>query len=107
MSTLGDDLVLLSVWQGGGRLTSPNVIGVGLMGAELVRLAGSGRVQITDGRIAVLDPAPTGDAEADAALASLAAQRRPPRAHLVLAAAARHLRRLPGAAGGRRRAPAA
>src|SRR5215472_12184320 len=80
MSTLGDDLVLLSVWQGGGRLTAPNVTGVGLMGAELVRLAASGRVQITDGRITVLDPAPTGDAEADAALASLAAQRRPPRA---------------------------
>ena len=60
MSTLGDDLVLLSVWQGGGRLTAPNVIGVGLMGAELVRLAASGRVQITDGRITVLDAAPTG-----------------------------------------------
>jgi len=45
-----------------------------------VRLAASGRVRITDGRIAVLDAAPTGDAEADAALASLAAQRRPPRA---------------------------
>src|SRR6516162_11408842 len=80
MSTLGDDLVLLSVWQGGGRLAATNVIGVGLMGAELVRLAASGRVQITDGRITVLDAAPTGDAEADAALASLAAQRRPPRA---------------------------
>ena len=80
MSTLGDDLVLLSVWQGGGRLTAPNVIGVGLMGAELVRLAASGRVQITDGRITVLDAAPTGDVEADAARASLAAQRRPPRA---------------------------
>ena len=54
MSTLGDDLVLLSVWQGGGRLTAPNVTGVGLMGAELVRLAATGRVQITDGRITVL-----------------------------------------------------
>lgn len=79
-STLGDDLVLLSAWQGGGRLTAPNVTGVGLMGAELVQLAAGGRVQITDGRITVLDPAPTGDAEADAALAGLAAQRRPPRA---------------------------
>ena len=80
MSTLGDGLVLLSVWQGGGRLAAPNVIGVGLMGAELVRLAASGRVQITDGRITVLDAAPTGDVEADAALASLAASGRPPRA---------------------------
>jgi len=80
IGTLGDDLVLLSVSQGGGRVSAPNVTGVGLMGAELVRLAASGRVDITGGRITVLDPAPTGDAEADAALASLAAQRRPPRA---------------------------
>src|SRR6516164_2650939 len=80
MSTLGDDLVLLSVWQGGGRLTAPNVTGVGLMGAELVRLAAGGRIDIASGRITVLDPAPTGDAEADAALASLAASGRPPRA---------------------------
>jgi Golgi phosphoprotein 3 GPP34 len=80
LSTLGDDLVLLSVSQGGGRISTPNVTGVGLMGAELVRLAASGRVDVTAGRITVMDPAPTGDAEADAALASLAAQRRPPRA---------------------------
>jgi hypothetical protein len=80
MSTLGDDLVLLSVWQGGGRISSPSVTGVGLMGAELVRLAASGRVDVANRRITVLDPAPTGDAAADAALASLVAQRRPPRA---------------------------
>ena len=80
IATLGEDLVLLTLQQGGGRLTAPNVTGVGLMGAELVRLAASGRVDIDSGRIQVLDPAPTGDAEADAALASLAAQQRPPRA---------------------------
>jgi hypothetical protein len=80
MSTLGDDLALLSVSQGGGRIGSPNVTGVGLMGAELVRLAASGRADIVSGRITVADPAPTGDAEADAALASLAALKRPPRA---------------------------
>ena len=78
ISTLGDDLILLSVWQGGGRIGSLRAIGVGLMGAELVRLAASGRIDIVKGRITVLDPAPTGDAEADAALAGLAAQRRPP-----------------------------
>jgi hypothetical protein len=80
MSTLGDDLALLSVSQGGGRIGSPNVTGVGLMGAELVRLAASGRADIVSGRITVADAAPTGDAEADAALASLAALKRPPRA---------------------------
>ena len=80
MGTLGDDLMLLSVWQGGGRVTSQQVTGVGLMGAGLVRLAASGRIDIAKGRIAVLDPAPTGDAEADAALADLVARRRPARA---------------------------
>ena len=80
MAMLGEDLVLLTVQQGGGRLPAPNVTGVGLMGAELVRLAASGRVDIVSGRINVLDAAPTGDAEADAALASLAAQKRTPKA---------------------------
>jgi hypothetical protein len=80
IATLGEDLVLLTLQQCGGRLATPQVIGIGLMGAELVRLAASGRVDIASARIQVLDPAPTGDAEADAALASLAAQKRPPRA---------------------------
>jgi hypothetical protein len=81
ISTLGDDLILLSVWHGKGRIGSPNVTAIGLMGSELVRLAASGRVEIASGRITVADAAPTGDAEADAALASLAAARRPPRAN--------------------------
>jgi len=56
MSMLGDDLVLLSVWRG-GKLPAPNVTGVGLMGAELVRLAAAGRIDIVSGRVQVLDPA--------------------------------------------------
>jgi len=80
IATLGEDLVLLTLQQGGGRLAAQHVTGIGLMGAELVRLAASGRIDIASARIQVLDPAPTGDAEADAALAGLAAQKRPPRA---------------------------
>jgi Golgi phosphoprotein 3 (GPP34) len=49
------------------------------MGAELVRLAADRRVDVTGDRIVVLDAAPTGDPELDAALASLAQARRPPR----------------------------
>ena len=77
MRTLGDDLILLSVWQGGGVVISPEITGVALMGAELVRLAAGGRIDIAKGRISVVDTAPTGDAEADAALAGLAAQQPP------------------------------
>jgi hypothetical protein len=80
IARLGDDLILLSVWQGNGQVGSPDVAGVGLMGAELVRLAASGRIDIAKGRIRVLDAAPTGDAETDAALADLVARRSPPRA---------------------------
>jgi Golgi phosphoprotein 3 (GPP34) len=78
MRTLGDDLILLSVWQGGGVVISPEITGVALMGAELVLLAGGGRIDIAKGRISVVDAAPTGDAEADATLAGLAAQQSPP-----------------------------
>ena len=56
---------------------SPEMTGVALRGAELVRLAAGGRIDIAKGRINVLDAAPTGDAEADAALAGLAAQSPP------------------------------
>src|SRR5262245_39528605 len=41
------------------------------MGSELVRLAATGRIDIQDRRIHVLDQAATGDAELDAALGSL------------------------------------
>ena len=78
MRTLGDDLILLSFWQGGGVVISPEITGVALMGAELVRLAAGGRIDIAKGQISVLDATPTGDAEADATLAGLAAQRSPP-----------------------------
>src|SRR5262249_33483769 len=72
--------MLLSVWQGGGRVTAPNVTGVGLMGAELVLLAASGRVDITPGRTPGLAGAPRGAAAPRAARAGRAARRRPPRA---------------------------
>ena len=42
------------------------------MGSELVRLAALGRVSVDERRITVLNGFPTGDAELDAALASLA-----------------------------------
>ena len=78
MQTLGEDLVLLSINPRSGRLGNATQLRFGLMGSELVRLAASRRLDITDGRIVVLDGGPTGDAELDAALASLTQARRPP-----------------------------
>jgi hypothetical protein len=44
ITTIGDDLVLLSVSAGDGRIGSASVLGIGLMGSELVLLAARGRI---------------------------------------------------------------
>ncbi len=79
MEALGEDLVLLAIRPGNGTLAARERIPYGLRGSELVRLAASGRVGITNDRIVVLDAGPTGDERLDAALASLTGARRPPR----------------------------
>jgi hypothetical protein len=79
METLGEDLVLLSIRPDNGTIATKSRLGYGLRGSELVRLAASGRAGITGDRIVVLDGQPTGDEQLDAALASLAGARRPPR----------------------------
>jgi Golgi phosphoprotein 3 (GPP34) len=68
---LGEDLLLLGLDAGRGRLQRVFVISYGLMGAELVQLAVSGRIDIVDDQIVVKSLAPTGDAELDAALAGI------------------------------------
>ncbi len=76
---LREDLLLLALDAGRGRLGRIYVIDYGLMGAELVRLAASGRIDIVDDQIVVRSPAPTGDAELDAALARIGEPTSPPR----------------------------
>src|ERR1700722_12801399 len=80
VETLGDDLVLLSVNPRSGRIMTNRKIDYGLMGAELVRLAAAGRVDIEAGRVVVRNAGATGDPRLDASLASLAGSRRPPKA---------------------------
>lgn len=77
--TLGEDLFLLSVRPRDGKLLTRGRIDLGLMGSELVRLAGAGRARISEGRIEVVDRTATGDPELDAALLSLMAAPFPPR----------------------------
>jgi hypothetical protein len=77
--SLGEDLVLLSIKPDAGRIGTADRIGFGLMGSELVRLAVAGRIDIAANRVVVQNSASAGDAELDAALASLAEARRPPR----------------------------
>lgn len=79
MDTLADDLVLLSIDPGTGKLMARRRITVALMGAELAQLAWYQRIRPEGGRIMVISPAPGGSPELDTALAALAAARRPPR----------------------------
>ena len=62
-----------------GTVATSQRIGFALMGSELVRLAATGRIDIQNGRISVLNQALTGDAELDASLGSLIRSRRPAR----------------------------
>lgn len=81
METLGEDLLLLAIDPGNGALRHRGRLRYGLMGAELSALAAAGRIDIANGRVVVTDAtgATTGDQDLDAALAALAAARRPPR----------------------------
>jgi hypothetical protein len=81
MKSLGMDLVLLAVDPGNGRLQMETHLRYGLMGAELVALASAGLVEIQQDRLLATQVAPTstGDAELDAAMASIADSSRPQR----------------------------
>ncbi|MBW8806732.1 MAG: GPP34 family phosphoprotein [Catenulisporales bacterium] len=92
MDTLGEDLALLALRPKDGRVGTAK-LGYGLMGSELVRLAAAGRVDIVRDRIVVSDSSPTGDAELDAALASMVAARKPPRPKSWVGSPRRHLDR--------------
>lgn len=78
MDWLGEDLLLLALDAGRGRLERAFAISYGLMGAELVRLAACGRIDIVDDQVVVTSPAPTGDADLDAALAQIGEPPIPP-----------------------------
>ena len=80
MDTLGEDLMLLAIRPDDGVIAARQRLPYGLRGSELVRLAAGGRVEITKGRIVVLDASPAGDDRLDEALASLVRGRRPPQA---------------------------
>jgi hypothetical protein len=75
---LSEDLLLLALDAGRGRLGRTYMISYGLMGAELVRLAACGRIDIVDDQVVVRSQAPTGDVDLDAALARIGEPTTPP-----------------------------
>lgn len=70
-------LFLLAHDDSGKPLIHEAALGAGLAGATLIDLLLDRRVAVSDGRLDVLDPAPTGDAEADATLEAIAANTAP------------------------------
>jgi Golgi phosphoprotein 3 (GPP34) len=79
MDFLCEDLLLLAIDACQGRLGRVYAISYGLMGAELIQLAATGRITIAQDRVLVSSAAPTGDAELDAALARIGESASPPR----------------------------
>ncbi|GAB3962964.1 hypothetical protein GCM10029978_019550 [Actinoallomurus acanthiterrae] len=79
--TLADELLLLTRREQDGRsLIGGTELDCGVAGALLAELALAERVQLVEGRIAVVDPSPLGDPDLDALLERIAADGRPRKA---------------------------
>jgi hypothetical protein len=73
--SLPEEFLLLAYAEDGTPLTDGTHLDNGLGGALLLELALAGRVDVSDKRVVVLDPSPTGDPLADEALARIAADK--------------------------------
>ncbi|WP_158895059.1 GOLPH3/VPS74 family protein [Amycolatopsis anabasis] len=78
MRTLPEELLLLAIEDGTGSVLATARLDLGLAAGQLAELAIAGRIRLEGDRVAVLDPAPTRDAELDEALADLHTRRRTP-----------------------------
>jgi hypothetical protein len=76
---LAEDLLLLTIDAYRGRLGQAYALSYALMGAELIRLAAQGQIDLSGDRIVLTNAALTGDAELDAALAGIGESASPPR----------------------------
>jgi hypothetical protein len=76
-ASLRDDIFLLAHDDGGRLIVTEPAVGAGLAGATLIDLLLDGRVAVARGRLDVIDASPTGDDEADATLAAIAANDAP------------------------------
>jgi len=74
-ATLAQELLLIAYDDVSGRRRTGSIeLDCGIAGAALSELSLAGRIEMVDGRVRVIDPAPTGDAESDAALAWIAGE---------------------------------
>jgi hypothetical protein len=73
--SLPEEFLLLAYAEDGTPLTDGTHLDNGLGGALLLELALAGRVDVSDKRVVVLDPSPTGDPLTDEALTRIAADK--------------------------------
>lgn len=73
-ATLPEELLLIAYDQVTGRAKPGGAIELdcGVAGAVLLELSLAGRIDVVDGKVSVLDPAPIGDPESDAVLERIA-----------------------------------
>jgi hypothetical protein len=72
--TLAHELVLVA-FDDQGRVRGGSIeLDCAIAGAALSELSLAGRIDVVDGRVRVIDPAPIGDPESDAALARIAGE---------------------------------
>jgi hypothetical protein len=73
-TTLAQELLLIA-YDDAGRARGGSIeLDCGIAGAALSELSLAGRIDLVDGRVRVIDNAPTGDPDSDAALARIAAE---------------------------------
>ncbi|MFE3659330.1 GPP34 family phosphoprotein [Streptomyces sp. NPDC059165] len=70
--TLGEEVALLSLDEESGTMKNRSAAGWAVAGGTLLELAMAERVSVTDGRVVVIDAAPTGIALLDGRLAEIA-----------------------------------
>ncbi|SMQ16429.1 Golgi phosphoprotein 3 (GPP34) [Streptomyces sp. Ag82_O1-12] len=76
-TTLGEQLMLLSLDDESGAAKESAKVAPAISGALLVELALAGRIGVTDDRVTVLDATPLGDPALDTALADIAGRDKP------------------------------
>jgi hypothetical protein len=78
-TTLGEQLLLLSLDDESGTEKESAKAAWAISAASLVELALAGRIEVSDDKVTVVDPAPLGEPALDAALAEIAGRDKPGR----------------------------
>ncbi|MFI0814724.1 GPP34 family phosphoprotein [Streptomyces sp. NPDC021098] len=79
-TTLGEQLLLLSLDDASGTAKEPAKVALAISAASLVELALAGRIDVADGKVTAVDATPLGEPALDTALAAIAGKDKPGKA---------------------------